>query len=343
MPHGIIRNAASWRTGTTALAVAGALVTVLALFATASAQVALPDAKPVPRMQAVPQPYDQVSFQRDGVEIARYHFGDGLRRPFLFPIIGPSGASLTRMGHPHDPQSHSHHNSVWVSHNNVNGVDFWGDHGKVSGRIVHQRVERFDDGDDAVAMQVFNHWVDAQGKVLLRERRRMTLAPMAGGQWFLTIDLQFESPDARTSATFGQTAFGVIGVRMAKTIGINDGGGLIRNSQGNVNEQGDNGCFRKPARWCDYTGPITTRAVEGITLMDHPSNANHPAPFHVRADGWMGACLTLNGPLAVEPGKPLRLRYGLWIHAGAPTAKAIDEQWNRFAAAKVEAMTSGRK
>jgi hypothetical protein len=51
--------------------------------------------KSVPRMQAVPMPYHQASFQRDGVELARYHFGPALHRPFLFPVIGPSGRSLT--------------------------------------------------------------------------------------------------------------------------------------------------------------------------------------------------------------------------------------------------------
>src|ERR1051325_10645006 len=83
------------------------------------------EVKPVPALQTVPQPYEQISFQREGVEIARYHFGAELQRPFVFPLIGPSGLSLTRMGHPHDPESHSHHNSVWIAHNSVNGVSFW--------------------------------------------------------------------------------------------------------------------------------------------------------------------------------------------------------------------------
>ena len=73
----------------------------------------VPEPKPVPRLQVIPQPYGQVSFQRDGVEITRYHFGADLERPFLFPVVGPSGRSLTRMGHPRDPETHSHHNSVW--------------------------------------------------------------------------------------------------------------------------------------------------------------------------------------------------------------------------------------
>ena len=100
---------------------------------------------PALRMQGVPQPYDQVSFQRDGVEITRCHFAPTLKRPFLFPLIGPSGQSLTRMGHPHDPVGHSHHNSVWISHHDVQGVNFWGDTGK--GRIVHQKIEKLTDGE----------------------------------------------------------------------------------------------------------------------------------------------------------------------------------------------------
>src|SRR5688572_31231466 len=95
---------------------------ILMLFAVVGAAVyrlSADDAKPVPRAQAVPQPSAQVSFQREGFEIARYHFGPDLRRPFVFPVIGPSGRSLTRMGHPRDPASHSHHNPVWVSHNDV--------------------------------------------------------------------------------------------------------------------------------------------------------------------------------------------------------------------------------
>ena len=94
------------------------------------------------RVQAVPQPHDEVSFQRDGVEIARSIGGHDGFRPFVFPIIGPSGRSLTRIGHPHDPVTHSHHNSVWLSHQFVNGVNFWGDG---AGRIVQQRLERLED------------------------------------------------------------------------------------------------------------------------------------------------------------------------------------------------------
>ena len=39
--------------------------------------------KPVPSMQAVPLPHEQISFQRDGRELTRYRYGPALERPFL--------------------------------------------------------------------------------------------------------------------------------------------------------------------------------------------------------------------------------------------------------------------
>jgi hypothetical protein len=298
----------------------------LMLVLLAIGQVELPAAKPVPRMQVIPLPGGQASVERDGVEISRYHFGPELRRPFLFPLVGPSGKSLTRMGHPRDPNGHSHHNSFWVSHHDVGGVAFWNDAASSRGQIVHQRVTRYDDADDEALIEVVNLWQDDSRKTLLEETRAMRFRPQADSQWLLVLDLSFSAP--KLPVTLGKTNFGMTGVRMAKTIGVHDGGGTIRNSDGAINEAG---VHEKPARWVDYSGPITKDAQEGITLFDHPANPNHPSVFHVRDDGWMGAALNFAAPHAIEPGAPLKLRYGLWIHAGVPTPQAIDVQFAEFA------------
>jgi len=296
--------------------------------------------KPVPTMQVLPLPNHEISLQRGGHELARYHFDSGLRRPFLYPIVGPAGQSLTRMGHPHDPESHSHHNSIWISHASVDGVSFWEDRGspgRVPGRILHQRVEQFIDADDAASVMVINSWTSTN-QVLLTEKRLLTVRPMSRDEWLLLLDLQLEARN--DTATFGKTPFGLVGVRMAKTIGVNDGGGEIRNSEGGVNETN---VLWKRARWVDYSGPIKDRTIEGITLMDHPGNPNHPTFFHVRNDGWMGASLTYDGPRTVMRHKPLRLRYGLYVHRGSPKPAALDEQWRAFADLPLSAMDPVRK
>ena len=310
----------------------GSIVLALALAGihpvAAKAEEGLPGAKPVPRAQVLPLPADQAAFEIDGREVARYWFGEGRERPFVYPIVGPSGRSLTRMGHPRDPEGHGHHDSFWVSHQSVDGENYWEDAGPP--RIVPRRVVRFDDADAEASMVVENDWVGADGRVHMVDRRRMAVRPLEDGEWLLVLDLQFEAP-GDAPVVLGETAFGPVGVRMAKTLGVNDGGGRIRNSEGNEDEQGPDGCFRKPARWVDYSGPITREAVEGITLLDHPSNPGHPSPFHVRRDGWMGACLTYGGPRKVEPGAPLLLRYGLYVHRGVPPRGAIDAAWAGFA------------
>ena len=303
-----------------------AFLVSLLLIASPCAQV-----KDVPRTQAIPLPHDQVSLQFENKELARLHFDKNLRRPFLYPIVGPSGISLTRMGHPHDPVSHSHHNSVWLSHHDINGVDFWGDQTK--GRIVHQRVEKLTDADADASVTTLNHWIDESTKTtLLVERRRITATPCGINQLLLTIDSQFE---AKVDVAIGKTPFGFIGVRMAKSIGVRDGGGTILNSEGGVNEKG---AFWKPAKWVDYSGPIKTGVVEGVALFDHPANPNHPSIFHVRDDGWMGASFSHAAAFPLTKGKSLRLRYGLYIHE-TPTRDAIEARWRAFAKTEADDLT----
>ncbi len=281
--------------------------------------------KPAPSVQATPLPYHQVSFEVRGRELTRAHFRPELKRPFLYPVIGPSGRTLTRMGHPHDPVTHSHHNSVWLAHAKVNGVDFWSDGGK--GRIVHQRLEKLTDGDDAASATTFNVWIDeAKQQTLLAERRRITVVPKEEGAALIVIDCQLE---AKTDVIFGKTPFGFLGVRMAKNIGVRDGGGTIRNSAGGVNEKE---VLWKPAKWVDYSGAVTrdVKRREGIAIFDHPHNPNHPCIFHVRDDGWMGASFSFAAPVELANGKTLRLRYGLYVHDTLST-DALESCWREFA------------
>jgi len=292
----------------------------------------LHSAKPVPRVQVLPLPHSMTEFQLDRLELTTSHYDAADMRPFWYPIMGSQGISLVRMGHPHDPVTHSHHNGVWISHNDVNGIDFWGDHGKVQGRIVTQRVDRYEDGDNNASMLMTNHWVRASDNaVQLIEIRRSEVRPLDGRKsWLMLIDIEFAARKGKTS-TFGPTFFGLVGVRVAKTIGVLDGGGRILNSEGQLNEEQ---VFRKPARWCDYSGRITNDAdgFAGIALFDHPSNPQHGKAFHVRNDGWMCACTSPEAPIEVTDTNRLRLRYGLWIHDGVTTKDQCDAQWQTFAA-----------
>ncbi len=161
--------------------------------------------------------------------------------------------------------------------------------------------------------------------MLLQERRQITVMPLQYDEWLLLLDL--ELTPAGEQVTFGKTPFGLVGVRMAKTIGVHDGGGRILNSAGGRDEKE---ILWKHAKWVDYSGPIAKDARGGVTLMDHPANVNHPSGFHVRGDGWMGTSLTLDDALVVKKDHSLRLRYGLHIHAGVPSVDEANKQFVDF-------------
>ena len=289
------------------------------------------DLPSIPMIEVVPQPDHEASFRHHDRELTRYRFGPDLQRPYWFPIKGPGDRSLTRIGHPHGPDHHRHHYSVWIAHQKVDGHSFWED--DTGHRIVCRGVRKYHDGDDAAYMVSDNDWL-AGDRVVLKERRRCEVRPDEGGAWFMIVDVELSAPGSEP-VELGATPYGMFAVRMAKSIGVADGGGRILDSEGRV---GENEVFRKPVRWVDYSGRADRDSLGGISLLDHPMNPSHPTPFHVREDGWMGASLTHKAAITIEPGKPLRLRYGLWVHGGMPDRARVDAAWKRFAAWKLAAL-----
>jgi hypothetical protein len=280
-------------------------------------------AEPFPRVRAVVKPDDQIAFEVDGVERLRYHHGLQHVRPFWYPLLGPAGRGVTAMTHPHDPHGHGHHTSVWIAHHKVNELGFWNDLSHT--RIVHERIERLEDGADDASVTTRNGWLTAEGKKLVTEQRTTRYRPLPDGESIIEIELTFTATEG--DVTFGKTSFGFLGVRVDKMMGVNDGGGTIRNAESGVNEKG---VFWKSARWVDYAGRVAPETVNGITLMDHPSNPRHPSYYHVRDDGWMGTSFCLYEPYVLKKGESLTLRHALYVH-GDRTAQQIESAWEAFA------------
>jgi len=277
------------------------------------------------RVQAVPLQNEDVSFRLDDVERVRYNSGLAMLRPYLFPVIGPAGRMVTRMGHPHDPYGHRHHYSVWIAHQKVNGCDLWADHG-LTGRQAHSKIVALEDGDASAALAVEIVWRGPQNQELLREVRTYRVTCLPAGE--LMIDMGLELAATQGEVRFGPTPFGLCAARVAKSMSVNDGDGTITNSAGAVGEEA---IFWKPAEWCDYSGAVSPGVVNGIALFSHPANGNHPPDWHVRSDGWMGACLSRESECVVAVDAPLLLRYGLYVHRGGVDEAGVASRFEAFA------------
>lgn len=294
-----------------------------------------------PRAQVLPGP-DQLRFLIDGRELAIYHFGHGLPKPFVHPLRGPSGADLTRYGHPNPQSNHDHHRAIWFGHQFVRPIEtagtgktaaptaewnFWEEPKPGSDvKIRHSRVLALEDSDSFAAAAVESLWW-AGGRALLKQTTIYTIVPLANSSHALDVQVRLDCVDSRM-IELGKTNFGLMGVRVAKSISEQFGGGRLMNAEGRI---GEPAIFGRNARWMDYHGQTGPNQEGGICYMDHPANPRHPTAWHVRRDGWMEAAFTLADAWRVAADHPLELRYRLLAYSGQGNKPELDNAWQAFA------------
>lgn len=290
--------------------------------------------KPSP-CEILPLPGQQASFQVDGIEKTRWHFGEEYPRPFFYPFNGPSGVSLTRMGHP-GASNHDHHRSIWFAHQDVNGESFWADEKDATTEIRQKNWIAYADGEKEAIMASLLGWYEKDGVELMEQELVTALIPMDKNEHALEFQITLRVPASRETVELNKTNFGVLAVRVSKTLSAHFGGGEISNSEGAI---GEPETFGKAARWMDYSGPVVIgkgadrkTVFEGITYFDHPKNPRYPTHWHVREDGWMGASFCFAEGFTITKEEPLVLRYLLYAHSGkydATNAEKVAEQFGK--------------
>lgn len=269
---------------------------------------------PVHRVRIEPLAERQFGFFIGETEVTRWHFSDLAPRPYFYPVNGPSGRSLTRMGHP-GAADHDHHRSFWFAHSDLLGIDFWSE--STLSRIRQSQWYAIDDGAEVARIAFELLWTDGHDpRPLIRQDVFATMRAQPQG-WSLELQSDFRA--TADGVEFRKSNFGIIGLRVAKSLSVAFGGGTITGADG---LQGEPELFGKSNRWIDYSGPIYTEpepatpVVEGLTLVDHAHNPNYPAKWHVREDGWIGPSLSRDVSILVPRERPLTTRYLLYIHAG---------------------------
>ena len=291
---------------------------------------------PFPAVKVLPDANDRVWVRCGGRDLLGYCHSESYRKPFFYPVNGPSGSSLTRLGHPRDfSGGHDHHRSLWIEHEIVNDVSFETEHlhffaGTDStlvgtGRIVHRNFSVQEDGPVYARLAMALDWMSHEEEALLSESRCLRVYPLAGGEQLIDFDLTFE-PQV-DQVTFGQSTFGILAARVAHSLEVMRGGGRILNARGALNEAG---VHRQQAEWCDYSGPVSETETNGIAILGHPGNLHFPNLWHVRDDGWMCASPFARHAKTVNRGEKLRFRYRVYVHDGDDQAR-IAARFEEFA------------
>ncbi len=276
----------------------------------------------------------------DGKLFTEYHYKD-VPRPFFYPVIGPTGKPMTRnwpMKEGKDEQQdHVHHRSLWFTHGDVNGVDFWSEKDD-SGKIVHEKLigisSASSNGKSSASFEVQNNWLSADGKLVCTETRAHKITKSSEGI-FLDFDISINASQGKL--VFGDTKEGSMAIRLAPTMRLRGdvGQGHIVNSAGDREKD----TWGKRAAWCDYYGPINGKTV-GVAIFDHPDNPRHPTWWHVRDYGLFAANMfgvhyfeekeKGAGDFTVPAGKSLDLKYRFYFHKGDEKQAKVAEVFKEY-------------
>ncbi len=299
---------------------------------------------------------DRVRVEIGGQLFTEYIF-KGTPKPYLYPVLAADGTELMRhypmkKDVPGEVSDHPHHRSLWFTHGDVNGLDFWAETGGAKqGKIVSYGVVTVD-GKSEGKITGMNNWVGPDGTVHMTDKTVITAKAVAGGR-ILDYEVTLQAP-ANKPVTLGDTKEGSMAMRVPlwmtpphsytgadKKKVQHAGLGTIINDSGQKNDA----TWGKKSAWVDYYAPKDGK-VYGIAMFDHPSNPRHPTWWHVRSYALFAANpfgkhdfenlkdQPKAGDMTIPAGGSVTFRWRFYFHMGDEKTAKIAEQFKAYAAGK---------
>gem|GEM_PF-242040 len=257
------------------------------------------------------------------------------RIPDLWPLRNADGIAVTRswprqvvVG---EKQDHPHHQSVWFSHGDISGMDFWHDS---TLKISANGVTKFQSGQDKGWWRNQFTWMDQNGKSIAEEIRQTTAFVNVKARG-LDFDIVMHAKDR--GFVFGDTKEGSFAVRLATGLVADQGGELI-NSEGHRGKE----AWGKKARWVMAQGMLEGKSA-ALVIAGHHNNLRHPTTWHARTYGLVAANPfglhdfhknpEGSGMVEISAGDAIRMRYRVLVFTHHPSAEEIEGLLKGFSSA----------
>jgi hypothetical protein len=223
---------------------------------------------------------------------------------------------------------HPHHRSLWFSHGEVNGFDFWA----AKDKIVHKRFLKAECNGQTALLVTENDWI-GNNQVVLRDVRSFRFATAKDMRM---IDFDITITAEQEKVVFGDTKEGTFGIRVPEVIAVETRKeGRFVNAEGKT---GERDAWGKRSAWVNYHGILDGEKV-GIAILNHPSSFRFPTYWHVRDYGLFAANPfgvhdferlqdTKAGEFTLPKGESFTLRYRVLFHRGEPN---IDDAFKEYA------------
>ena len=288
------------------------LVTIV-LFLAVSMQVVCAEIKAVHNGSKIDVTIDNKFF-------TSYIFSIEEKYPFFFPVNAPAtGGSITSMRNGEYP----HHSSLFFGCDMVNGGNYWQE-GLERGQIVSKGGRIVEQGARVVLTDECI-WQRPCAESPVQDSRRITITAPSKDMRIIDFEITLEM---LLDVIVLKTNHSLFSARTATDISVKNGGVMV-NAEGDQGQAATNGT---PSAWIDYHGK-RGNVIEGITIMQHPSNIAYPAPWMTRDYGFISPTHmnTLpNKSISFRKGERIMLRYRVLVHTGDHKTADIAGQFEKY-------------
>ena len=258
----------------------------------------------------------------DGKFFTSYIFSSDEKYPFFYPVNGPlSGGSVTSMRNGEYP----HHSSLFFGCDLVNGGNYWQE-GLERGRIVSVNAEILKEGGDTVVISDECIWSRPGAVSPVKDSRKIVITSPSATIRQIDVEITMEM---LADVHIRKTNHSLFSARMAADLSVKNGGTMV-NAEG---AKGEKDTFGKSSPWIDYYGK-RGEAVEGLAILQHPSNPWYPSPWFTRDYGFISPTPMFwpeNGEETfLKKGETLLLRYRVLVHGGNTTDAKIVELFELY-------------
>lgn len=265
---------------------------------------------------------DKIDINIDNLFFTSYLFSVHEKYPFFYPVNGPSGAGVTSMRN----GTYPHHSSLFFGCDRVNGGNYWQE-GLERGQIVSLREDIVENNGARVVIENECIWKRPGAVSPVKDLRRITITAPSRELFQIDFDVTMEM---LLDVTIEKTNHSLFSGRMDPALAVTNGGTMI-NAEG---QMGEKGTFGKASAWIDCYGKRGDR-IEGMAIMQHPSNKWFPSPWFTRDYGFFSPTPMYwpadDKATVMKKGETFRLKYRVLVHSGTHETAGVAAEFKKYA------------
>ena len=257
-----------------------------------------------------------------GKFLTSYIFSPDEKYPFFYPVNGPSsGGSVTSMRNGEYP----HHSSLFFGCDMLNDGNYWQE-GLERGRIISVNAEILKEGGDSVVISDECIWSRPGALSPMKDKRLITITSPSPEIRIIDFAVEME---ALQDVVIKKTNHSLFSARIAADLSVKNGGEMMNAEEAS----GEKDTFGKSSAWMSLSGR-RGETVEGLVMMQHPSNRWYPAPWFTRDYGFISPTPMYwpeNGvDIRLPKGDNIVLKYRVIVHSGVLSAEAVAHYFENY-------------